>query len=419
MLGNGLRLVVAPDRSNPLVGVAVVYDVGFRSEPEGRSGFAHLFEHLMFQGSGRVKKMEHAQLVEAAGGVMNGHTLPDLTAYYEALPAGALELALWLEADRMGSLTVSEENLHNQVAVVEEEIKVNVYNRPYGGFPWIPLPEVAFTRYPNAHNGYGDFEHLEEATLDEARDFYQSYYSPANAVVAVAGDCSPDEVISLAERHFGAIAGGDVPDRGPWPEPEPTSERRKVKDDPLAVQPAFAAGYRVPDPIGRLDDYLAWVVLAEVLGQGDSSRLRSRLMYRDHQVTDVACLVGTFGSDTFMMRDPVLSQVVVFHPGRATTDELLRSVDEEVAKLAEDGPGREELRRVASGYGASHWRELDSVLNRALELSSLEVIHGRAELAYELPERISQISGGAVAAAAGAMVRQHRSLVELRPGAAR
>lgn len=142
-------------------------------------------------------------------------------------------------------------------------------------------------------------------------------------------------------------------------------------------------------------------------------------MYRDHQVTDVACLVGTFGSDTFMMRDPVLSQVVVFHPGRATTDELLRSVDEEVARLAGDGPGREELQRVASGYGASHWRELDSVLNRALDLSSIEVIHGRAELAYELPERIAQVSGGAVAAAAGAMVRQHRSLVELRPAAAR
>jgi zinc protease len=419
VLGNGLRLVVAPDRSSPLVGVAVVYDVGFRSEPEGRTGFAHLFEHLMFQGSAQVKKMEHAQLVEAAGGVMNGHTLPDLTAYYEAVPAGALELALWLEADRMGSLAVSEENLRNQVAVVEEEIKVNVYNRPYGGFPWIPLPEVAFTRYPNAHNGYGDFEHLEEATLDEARDFYHSYYTPANAVLAVAGDCSPDEVISLAERHFGPIAGRDAPDRGPWPEPEPKSERRAVRDDRLAVQPAFVAGYRVPDPIAHLEDYLAWVVLAEVLGQGDSSRLRSRLMYRDNQVTDVACLVGTFGSDTFMMRDPVLSQVLVFHPGRATTDELLQVIDEEVGLLAREGPRREELERVAAGYSAAHWREQDSVLNRALEMSSLEVIHGRAELAYELPQQIAEVTGAAVATAAGAMAGQHRSLVELRPGAGR
>ena len=169
VLPNGLRVVVMPGAAVPLVGVAVVYNVGFRSEPEGRTGFAHLFEHMMFQGSAHVAKMEHIRLVESAGGLMNGHTLPDLTAYYEALPSSALELALFLEADRMASLAVSEENLRNQVDVVKEEIKVNVLNRPYGGFPWIPLPALAFDSYPNAHNGYGDFSHLEQATVKRAR----------------------------------------------------------------------------------------------------------------------------------------------------------------------------------------------------------------------------------------------------------
>ncbi len=197
VLGNGLKVVVVPDPAVALVGVAVVYNVGFRSEPEGRTGFAHLFEHMMFQGSAHVGKVEHIRLVESAGGTMNGHTLPDLTAYYEALPPSALELALFLEADRMGSLVISEENLRNQVDVVKQEILVNVLNRPYGGFPWIPLPALAFDTYPNAHNGYGDFSHLEQATVKESKDFYNTYYSPSNAVLAVVGACQPDEVFAL------------------------------------------------------------------------------------------------------------------------------------------------------------------------------------------------------------------------------
>ena len=251
VLDNGLKVLAVPDRTVPLAGVAVVYNVGFRSEPEGRTGFAHLFEHMMFQGSAHVGKMEHGRLVESAGGRMNGHTLPDLTAYYEALPASALELALFLEADRMASLSVSEENLRNQVDVVKEEIRVNVLNRPYGGFPWIPLPALAFTSYPNAHNGYGDFTHLEEATVAESEDFYTTFYSPGNAVLAVVGDCVPDEVFALAERYFGSIKRRRVPKRGPWPEPRPATDLHRVIRDPLAPQPAFVVGYRTTDPVQR------------------------------------------------------------------------------------------------------------------------------------------------------------------------
>src|SRR5690349_6954339 len=187
-LPNGLRVVLAPDPTAPVVGVSVHYDVGFRSEPEGRTGFAHLFEHLMFQGSDNVAKVEHMQLVQAAGGVCNGHTQADITCFYEALPSAALELALWLEADRMARLSLDEENLRNQVSVVEEEIKVNVLNRPYGGFPWLRLPPVAFDTFPNAHNGYGSFADLESATVADAQVFFTRYYAAGNAVLALAGD---------------------------------------------------------------------------------------------------------------------------------------------------------------------------------------------------------------------------------------
>jgi len=397
----------------------MLYDVGFRSEPEGRTGFAHLFEHLMFQGSANVDKIEHIRLVQSAGGLVNGHTLPDLTAYYEALPAGELELGLWLEADRMTSLALTEENLRNQVSVVEEEIKVNVLNRPYGGFPWIPLPALAFDTYPNAHNGYGDFAHLEDASLEDAADFYSKYYAPSNAVLAVCGDCEPEEVVKLAERHFGGIARRRPPGHGPYPEPALGSERRKVVKDRHIPQAAFAVGYRTPDPVRQLDDYVAHVVLASVLSDGDTSRLRTRLVYQDRTVTDVGCTLGTFGSDRFYMRDPVLFQIVVFHPGIVTTRQLEASIDRELDELAGDGPTAKELDRVVTGLAASHWRSLEGVLERTLELGSVEVAHGRAELVGELPDRFAAVQPAAVAAAAASLRRQHRAVLELQPVAAK
>ncbi len=415
VLDNGLKVLVVPDRTVPLVGVAVVYNVGFRSEPEGRTGFAHLFEHMMFQGSAHVGKMEHGRLVESAGGRMNGHTLPDLTAYYEALPSSALELALFLEADRMASLAVTEENLRNQVDVVKEEIRVNVLNRPYGGFPWILLPALAFTSYPNAHNGYGDFTHLEEATVGESEDFYNTFYSPANAVLAVVGDCAADDVFALAERYFGSIRRRRVPKRGPWPEPRPGADLHRVILDPLAPQPAFAVGYRTTDPVSDLDRYLVYDVLASVLAGGDSSRLRARLIYRDNNVTDVSCQLGTFGDDAFFVRDPTLLQVVVFHPGTATTSALLQAIDEEIGRLAEDGPDRQELARVVNTSSADLWRSLDSLMDRAHIFASVETIHGQAELVEELPSRMAAVKAADVAAAAADLLSQHRAVLELEP----
>ena len=417
VLDNGLKVLAVPDTTVPLVGVAVVYNVGFRSEPEGRTGFAHLFEHMMFQGSAHVGKMEHGRLIESAGGRMNGHTLPDLTAYYEALPASALELALFLEADRMASLSVSEENLRNQVDVVKEEIRVNVLNRPYGGFPWIPLPALAFSSYPNAHNGYGDFTHLEEATVGDSEDFYNTFYSPANAVLAVVGDCAAEEVFALAERYFGPVRRRRVPKRGPWPEPRPDTDRHRVIRDPLAPQPAFAVGYRTTDPVGDLDNYLVYEVLASLLAGGDSSRLRARLIYGDNNVTDVSCQLGTFGQDAFFVRDPTLLQVIVFHPGTATTEALLGAIDEEIGRLAHDGPDRKEHARVVATSSADLWRSLDSLMDRAHIVASVETIHGRAELVEELAPRLGAVKVADVARAAADLLSQHRAVLELQPAA--
>ena len=313
-LPNGLRVVIAPDRSAPVVAVAVHYDVGFRSEPTNRTGFAHLFEHLMFQGSENVGKAEHPKYVQAAGGTFNGSTHPDYTNYFQLLPSGALELALFLEADRMRAPKLTQENLENQIAVVQEEIRVNVMNRPYGGFPWIRLPAVAYTTFPNAHNGYGAFEELQAATLADASSFFDAYYAPGNAVLTVAGDVTVAGATALIEKHFGDVPGARRCRTGPtFGEPRPDSERRRDEPDALAPQPAFAAGYRVPDPVADFAAFLPYVLLTEVLTAGDASRLEQRLVQKDRLVTSIETYLGTFG-DPFDQRDPLLFTLETYYP---------------------------------------------------------------------------------------------------------
>src|SRR6202161_775233 len=201
-LPNGLDVVIAPDSTAPVVTVGVYYKIGFRLEPQGRSGFAHLFEHMMFQGSANAPKMQHIKLINSSGGLLNGSTHYDVTNYYEAMPSNALERVLWLEADRMRALKVDDENLRNQRDVVKEEVRVNVMNQPYGGFPWLDLPPVAFRNWSNAHNFYGDFADLDAATLADVRNFFRTYYAPNNAVLLMLGDLDPAEAFALAKRHF-------------------------------------------------------------------------------------------------------------------------------------------------------------------------------------------------------------------------
>jgi predicted Zn-dependent peptidase len=416
-LANGLRVVLAPDATAPVVAVAVHYDVGFRSEPEGRTGFAHLFEHMMFQGSEHVGKAEHPKYVQAAGGIFNGSTHPDHTDYYELLPAGALELALFLEADRMRAPKITQENLDNQIAVVQEEIRVNVLNRPYGGFPWITLPPVAFDTFPNAHNGYGDFSELEASSLDDAADFFQKFYAPGNAVLTIAGDFAVDEARKLVDRYFGDIDARGVPERRSFFEPVRGAERRSQLVDKLAPRPALAIGYRTPDPDADLPAFLAHYLLTDILTSGDASRLERRLVQQDRSVIGVSSYVGTFG-DPFDQRGPLLLTIEARHPAESSADAILASVDEELDKVASGGLAAGELERVRARVASGLLREADDALGRALAFGAFELHRGRPEMLNELPALLAEVGADAVSAAAAALREQGRSVLELRAGAA-
>ncbi len=417
-LDNGLRVVLAPDRTAPVIGVGVLYDVGMRSEPEGRTGFAHLFEHLMFQGSASLDKLEHFRYVQASGGTFNGSTHPDYTNYFEALPSNALERGLFLEADRMLSPRITEENLANQLEVVKNEIRVNVLNRPYGGFPWIYLPALLFDSFANSHNGYGGFEDLESATVKDAKDFFSRYYAPANAVLAVAGDFAVDEALGLIDKHFGPISKRRRPRRPSFGEPPLTGERRAEHRDVHAPMPAVAIGYRVADPVRSLNKHLAFVLLAEVLSDGDASRLQRRLVQRDHLVTDIAAYLGEFG-DPFDERDPSSFTISAHYPDARSLDSILAAVDEELDAIATDGLDTGELDRVRTRLVSVLMREMDSVLSRTLEFAKFELIHGRAELVAELPERLAAVSEDAVRRAAATLRPDRRAVLELVAGGAR
>ena len=412
-LHNGLRVVLAPDRTTPVVGVSVHYDVGFRSEPEGRTGFAHLFEHLMFQGSESLEKLAHFRHVQSSGGTFNGSTHPDYTDYFMVLPSAGLERALFLEADRMRAPKLTEENLRNQVDVVKEEIRLNVLNRPYGGFPWILLPPVLYQTFPNAHNGYGDFTELESATMDDCAQFFDTYYAPANAVLTVAGDIGVDAARALIEQHFGDVPARPAPNRPSFAEPPPDGEVRGEHLDPHAPLPALAVGYRMPDPINELDGYLANLVLASVLAEGDGSRLQQRLVHREALVTDVNAACGLFGP--FEARDPDTFIVTAVHSPEAPQAKVLAAVDEELDKLAATPPSAEELAKVTARWAAGLHREHDRLISRTLAFGSLELLYGDPTLVHRIPERISAVTPEAVAAAAKALRPDSRAVLTVTP----
>src|SRR5262247_3710931 len=233
-LPNGLRVVLSQDHTAPTVCVAVYYRIGFRIEPKDRTGFAHLFEHMMFQGSQNLGKMEFIKLVQQNGGILNGSPRFDFTNYFEILPSNKLETALWAEADRMRGLAVTEENLKNQQGVVGNEVKVNVLNRPYGGFPWLQMPQYANTNWYNAHNFYGDLKDIEAATIPDVQSFFKTYYAPNNAALAIVGDFEPMQAKQFVEKYFGKIAASKLPPPPDLSEPKQEKEKRVTETDALA-----------------------------------------------------------------------------------------------------------------------------------------------------------------------------------------
>ena len=418
-LANGLRVVLNPDRSAPATAVAVYYDVGFRSEPEGRTGFAHLFEHLMFQGSDNLDKGEHAKLVQGNGGFMNGSTNADYTNYFESLPSNALEVALFLEADRMRGPRLTEENLQNQISVVKEEIRVNVLNRPYGGFPWIHLPSVMYRTYNNAHNGYGSFEDLESATIDDAADFFDRYYAPANAVLCIVGDFDVAKASDLIDRHFTSVKRRPAPARPDFDEPSPDSERRAVRVDAMAPSPAVAVGYRVPDPLGDLREYLATVLLVDVLADTEASRLYQRVVQTDRLATHLFGYVGLFGNP-LETRHPTMLQLMAYYTDATSPDAILRALDDEVERLVAGGIDDEELTRVRNSWLSAYFQRADNFMQRCLTLATLEQQRGKPELLNELPAALAEVGPDDVRAAAERWLDPtSRAVLDIQPGGAR
>ena len=280
VLDNGLRVVVSADPTTPIAAVNLWYDVGSRHERAGKHGFAHLFEHLMFEGSSHVAKGEHFEWVTAAGGAaINATTSPDRTNYFQVMPSSQLELALWLEADRMGSLALTQDTLDNQREVVKNERRQRYDNPPYGRWVEYAL-ELTFPEgHPYHHTTIGSMDELQEAALEDFQDFNAVYYSPNNAVLTVAGDVDAEEVVRLAEKYFGGIQRhGDIPAApdGTLPQIKIGETKRRVEPDDSVPRPMTFVMFRAPD--SRHPDFTAVEVLATVLGRGRGARLYRKLV---------------------------------------------------------------------------------------------------------------------------------------------
>lgn len=329
-LENGLKVVLSPDRTAPTAVVAVYYNIGFRVEPRDRTGFAHLFEHLMFQGSENLGKMEFIRLVQSNGGVLNGSTRFDFTNYFEIIPAHTLETVLWAEADRMRGLAITQENLKNQQEVVKNEVRVNVLNRPYGGFPWLDMPQYANTNWYNAHNFYGDLSDLDAATLEDARTFFTTYYAPNNAAIAITGDFEPAQALAWVRRYFGDIPAQPQPPKADISEPRQTEEKRASKEDDKATRPALAVAWHAPAQ--NTPEYYAMGLIDQILAAGRDSRLHQDLVQQRGLTGEVSSTMNALGN-MFNINGPTLYTTWLFHDGETTADEILRVIDAQIERL--------------------------------------------------------------------------------------
>ena len=342
-LGNGLKVVLARDSSAPTVTVGVYYQIGMRIEPHDRTGFAHLFEHLMFQGSTNLGKMEFVRLVESNGGVFNGSTRLDFTNFFEIVPAHTLETILWAEADRMRGLAITQENLTNQQGVVKNEVNDNVLNQPYGGFPWLSMPQLANENWYNAHNFYGDLAHIDAATLEDARAFFDTYYAPNNAVLVVAGDFEPVQARAWIEKYFAALTARAQPPRPDISEPAQLAGKRKSYVDPLAPRPALAVAWHVPER-GTADLY-AFGLLDQILLQGEDSALWQKLVQERGYSGGIGGGINLLGN-MFNYDGPMLWTVYMVHDPAVAPDTILADVDAEITRLKTAPPTPAELDRA-------------------------------------------------------------------------
>ena len=349
-LDNGLKVVLSRDTTAPTVTVGVYYHIGFRIEPKDRTGFAHLFEHLMFQGSANLGKMEFIRLVEGNGGVLNGSTRFDYTNYYQIVPAEVLETVLWAEADRMKGLAITQANLTNQQGVVKNEVRDATMNQPYGGFPWLTMPQVANANWYNAHNFYGDLADLDAATLADARSFFDTYYAPNNAALVVAGDFDPAAARAWIAKYFAGIPARAQPPRPDLTEPPQRAERRDSYVDRLAPRPALALAWHVPPR--NTPELYAFSLLDSILLQGEDSRLWQKLVQQRGYAGAVGGGINLLGNE-FTYEGPMLWTMYLVHDPAARPEAIIADVDAEIARIQAEPPSAEELDRALTKLRAS------------------------------------------------------------------
>jgi zinc protease len=377
-LDNGLRIVLSRDPRSPAVAVNLWYDVGSKHEKAGKTGFAHLFEHMMFQGSANVEKGQHFGLVQAAGGTLNATTWLDRTNYFETLPGHELELALWLEADRMASLlpAMTQEKLDNQRDVVKNERRYSVDNQPYGDWDERMQALVYPEAHPYHHPTIGSMEDLSAASLDDVGEFFATYYAPNNAVLTIAGDFETDAALAMIERHFGPIAANpNLP-----PPPSVAIEERIGSDVRVTVPdqvplPRIYLAHRIP-PFGT-DGFDAFDVAADILGSGRASRLYAGLVRQQRVAQDISVFVFPIvgGASMFALW-------VTARPG-IELESLESALLAEIDRLAQEGPTEADLERVRTLQASRTAASLERIAERADRL-------GQYTCLFDQPERINQ-----------------------------
>lgn len=376
-LKNGMRVILAPDSSVPVVTVYTIYGVGARAEEKGRTGFAHLFEHMMFQGSQNAPKGTHFKVVESNGGSLNGSTHPDYTDYFEVLPSNKLGVALWLESDRMRALSINQANLDNQKEAVKQERRLSFDNQPYATAIVDHWPELAFKNWQNSHSLIGSFEDLNAATVDDVSRFFRTHYAPNNAVLVLSGDINVPEAKKLVEAYYGDIPSQPQPKEPDMTEPPQTAPRSEVYKDKLARVPAVVMGY--PGPARRSAEYNALVMLDLILSGGDSSRFNLNLVKGRKSVIQYEANLGwPFASASDYKAPGDYAMYFLYNPA-FTGKQIVEQVGEELAKVQKDGVDAKELDRARTYLRSTRIRQLQSSHSRAAMLGRYELLDGNPE----------------------------------------
>ena len=362
-LENGLRVIIAPDHTAPVFAIAVTYNVGSHSERPGRTGFAHLFEHMMFQGSKNVGKGEHMILIENNGGDMNGTTSEDRTNYFEMLPRNQLDLALFLESDRMRSLAVNKANLDNQRNAVQEERRLGIDNQPYGK-AYLEIDNLAYDNFAYKHSIIGSMADLNAATESDVQDFFRIYYAPNNAVVTLVGDLDPAEALEKVKKYFGDIPSQPAPPKPDLTEPEHYGERRETMMDPLARLPMILMAFHIPP--GNTADSYALQVLENILSTGESSRLYQHLVKDKQLATSIDAQVDSRTGDSLFYL------VAVPRPG-VKPEDVENAIEEEIAAVKKDGVTDAEMEKARAQFRRNQIQARQSALYTAMRIGDYTV----------------------------------------------